>query len=305
MAKRFDSGWRDARLPLVHSAWDIPLPAAGMTLPMVEYDKGEPVAMVNYLRRDQPLPGAGTGAGSAYYAFSSLHRWTGEELPFFTVLYDPRNWAMKLFGHNDSARELIGVNGWLPCTEEHFVRLLYRLRGRKLPVLSSYGIELSDGPLIAQAGPFQTLGWAGQDMSIRRRDYEPEGVGVRFNMRNPCTDVDLAVISRKSGRLALLVDYKLEGAHIEPGHKTHRAMSQLRSEDGREVPSMIVRYDPGGDRWKFHALPLNSSAQDLLYGYMVLTRAFAGIPDGDSCEGWTYVNEERWVGLLEEVQQSA
>ena len=66
-------------------------------------------------------------------------------------------------------------------------------------------------------------------MSKRRRQYEPEGVGVTFNMLNPCADMDLAVVGRTSGTLALIVDYKLEGAHIDPRHKTHQAMGSIRT----------------------------------------------------------------------------
>lgn len=304
--RKTDSLWRDSRLNLVHSAWDIPLPAAGLGLPFIEYDRGEALAVINYMRRDVPLPAAGSGAGGAYYALADLHRpylHSYQPLPFLTALYDPRNWAMRLFGHNDSARDLIGASGWVSVTEEHFVRLLYRLRGRKLPVLSSYGIELSTAPWMQAAGVFQTQGWAGQDVSERRRAYEPEGPGVRFNMRNPCADVDLAVIGRSSGQVSLVVDYKLTGAHIDPSHKTHKAMSNLYDANGNQVPSLIAQYDPQGgygDGWRVSVLALNATAQLALYNFMTGTNAVADTWQGDD---WTYMDERRWVDFLEDNRQ--
>lgn len=301
MARRHDSGWRDSRLNLVHGVYGVPLPAAGMSLPMVEYDRGEPLAVINYVRRDEQLP-KGPHVGAAFHAFSRLYGPHGTQLPFFTVRYDPRNWAMQLFAHNDPALHLIGTPAWLTVTEAHFVRLLYRVRGRTVPAnLSDYDVRLSTAPWIRSAGTLQQQGWPGQDMSVRRREYEPEGPRVRFSVRNPCTDIDLAVIGDSSRRVKLLVDYKLEGAYVEPGHKTHQAMSAILDGTGEQVPSMIVRYDPTGDRWKFHVLPLNASAQALLYLFMVRTRALA--PGGGSCEGWTYVDEDRWDELLNEVKR--
>ncbi len=303
MARKHDSGWRDGRLNLVHAAWDVPFPATGMTFPTIEYDRGEPLAVINYLRRDVPLPVAGADTGRAYYALSDLHSAYGTNLPFLTVQYDPRNWAMRLFGHNDAARDLIGASGWVTVTEEHFVRQLYRIRGRHLPTgLDTRGVKLSTAPWIQSAGAFQAQGWPGQDMSVRRRAYEPEGNGVRFSHRNPCADIDLAVIGARSGQVSLLVDYKLTGAHIDPTHKTHQAMSQLIDGNGNQVPSLIARYEPSdGPGWRFDVLPLNASAQALLYRFMVRTRALA--PGHGSCDTWTYVDEPRWVDFLREAQQ--
>ncbi len=300
MARRADSGWRDSRLPLVHDTWGVPLPAAGLGLPFLEYDRGEAVAVVNYIRRDRPLPNGAGGVGATYRALSELRGPMGTLLPFISVKYDPRNWAMNLFGHNDPARDLIGASGWVPMTEEHFVRLLYRLRGRQLPNLANHGVVLSTGEWIEGVAALPPEGWAGQEMSVRRRGYEPEGQGVQFRTRNPCADIDLAVVGQKSGKVALVVDYKMTGAPINPGHKTHKAMSGLTDLSGDQIPSMIVQYDPTGNRWRYDVWCLNAPAQALLYGFMVRTNALA--PGHGSCSTWTYVDEARWWQLLEEAQ---
>ena len=300
MAQKFDSGWRDQRLNLVHAAWDIPFPVAGMTLPMVEYDRGEALAVISYIRRDVAALPKGADVGQAYAAFSSLRGPLGTLLPFITVQYDPRNWAMQLFAHNAPAAALLGVDErqWLPCTELHFARTLYRLRAHHLPEHVSGSIDFSTAPWLRHDGALPVTGWPGQDMSVRRRDYEPTGNGVRFSDRNPCTDVDLAVVGRRSGQVALVVDYKLHSAYIQPDHKTHKAMAGLLDADGQSVPSMIVRYDPSGDHWRYDALPLNASAQALLYRFLEASGALGP----DSCENWTILSEAQWEGLLSQVR---
>lgn len=304
--RRHDSGWRDARLNLLHAALDVPLPAAGMTLPFVEYDRGEALAVINYVRRDAPLP-KGPDVGAAFAAFSRLRGPMGTQLPFFTAQYDPRNWAMRLFAHNDAAFSLIGTPQWLPVTEQHFVRLLYRLRGQTLPDLASWGVDLSTAPWLRFDGQQKVTGWPGQDMSVRRRNYEPapkQGAPgavhqLAFRLRNPCTDIDLAVVGRSG--VALLVDYKLNGANINVRHKTHQAMSGILGADGAPVPSMVVQYDPTGDRWKFSAYCLNDAAADLLTGVMTSTNAVAMTWRPDD---WVHLDERRWYAVLDAAQVS-
>jgi hypothetical protein len=301
MAKKFDSGWRDQRLNLVHAAWDIPFPVAGMTFPTVEYDRGEAIAVVNYIRRDVAALPKGADVGQAYAAFSSLRGPLGTLLPFITVQYDPRNWAMQLFAHNEPAAELLGIDErqWLLCTELHFARTLYRLRAHHLPEHVSGSIDFSTAPWLRHDGALPVTGWPGQDMSVRRRNYEPTGNGVRFSDRNPCTDVDLAVVGRRSGQVALVVDYKLHSAYIQPDHKTHKAMAGLINGVGDQIPSMIVRYDPTGDRWRYEVYCLNGSAKHLLQAIMIDTNA---VSPRWTADGWVLVDEARWEGLLSQVR---
>lgn len=303
MARKHDTMFRDSRLNLIHGGFDIPFPAAGMPLPFVEYDRGRPVGVISYQRRGTTLP-TGRTVARTYSAFERLYTHASPQLPFMTAIYDSRNWAFKLFAHNDAAYDLIGTPDWLHCTEEHFVRLLYRMRGRKMPKLSSYRIDLSSAPWIEAEGVMALEDWPGQAMSRRRRTYEPEGIGVTFNMLNPCADIDLAVVGEASGLVTLLVDYKLEGAHIDPRHKTHQAMSNILTGGAGHslgIPSMIVRYDPTGDEWAYHVWCLNEASERLLAGIMSFTGA---VVPGWRPDGWTYVNEARWYDLLMEAQRS-
>lgn len=306
--RRHDTGWRDARLNLVHAAYEVPMPLPGMTLTMVEYDRGEALAVINYIRRDVASLPKGPDVGKAYAAMGELRSPIGTQLPFFTAQYDPRNWAMQLFAHNESARDLLGTSRWLPVTEQHFVRLLYRLRGRQLPDLASWGVNLSTAPWMRQDAKLAPVAWAGQDMSVRRRNYEPEakqgapGVvhQLKFNLRNPCADVDLAVLDAADS-IGLLVDFKLNGAYVNPKHKTHQAMSGILGPGGRPVPSLIVQYDPSGDHWKFTALALNDSGAALLAKVLVGEGAVAASwwPDD-----WVHLPERYWYALLDYVRTS-
>lgn len=309
MARRHDTGWRDGRLHAVHAGYGLDLPLSGMSLAMVEYDRGEALAVINYVRRDVVLP-KGPAVGLAYGALASLRRPDGPSMPFLTAVYDPRNWAFRLFGHNDAARDLIGVDGWLAVTEEHFVRLLYRLRGRHLPAnLVHYGVDLSTAPWLDEQvqRPFTATDWTGQDISVRRRAYEPEPQPhpgspqrVTFNMRNPCADIDLAVVGERSGTVQLLVDHKLTDAHVDPRHKTFLALSGILGPDGGHVPSMVIRYDPDRDPWVYQALCLNEAASEMLY--TVLTRERCVAPSWTDPGTWVHLDEARYVSLLEEAR---
>lgn len=241
---RTDTMWRDPHLPVWHAARGIPFPAEGMTLPMVEYDRGAPVGLVSYIHRDVQLP----SYGNSYHALAGLFKVNGEQLPFLTAQYDPFNWAFCLIGHNEAARKLIGADGWKTMTERGFVKILYAMRGRQIPALEKYGVRLYDMPwhhdFLALRVPTDDLvPWPGADISKRRREYEPvnpDGTYTRFSLRNPCADLDLAVCS-SDGRLRLVVDYKGPGALVDRGNSTHRALSGFYRQGGFQVPYVVAR----------------------------------------------------------------
>lgn len=291
MARKYDSGFRDQRLNLIHARYGLDIPLAGMPFPTVEYDRGEAVALVNYYRRDMVLP-RGLNVAAALKAARELRGPMGTVLPLITVQYDPRNWSMQVFGHNDPARDLLGSAEWQAVTEEHFVRLLYRLRGRHLPDLTPFGVELSTAPWQRSDGPLTPVDWPCQDMSRRRRAYEPEGNGVRFSMRNPCADIDFAAVGSRSGAVELLVDYKMAGAYVDPGHLTHNAMAGLSRLDGSPIPSMIVTYQPGydadGSLWMFEVHCLNEAAENLLIGQLA-----------HGVQPWNTLTEAEYFGMLD------
>lgn len=303
MARRFDTGWRDESLTVRHNSWGFDAPAPGMVFPMIEYDRGEPLAVISYLRRGAQLP-TGPEVAAAYGAFGNLYRETGEQQPFFTVQYDPRNWAYNVFGHNVSARAFLDRDGWVRMTEFQFVKNLYRLRGRIIPDLTPLGVDLSwDEWLPNEPDALAGTGedWPGQLMSERRRNFEPV-TQVRATWRNPCLDVDFAVTDR-DGHIALVVDYKAPGARINVANTNAAAMSKLfvMSRSYRvAVPAMVVSYAPEGDMWLFRVHCLNNSArQHLAYtlGSMAntdveaLAKTIAGVE-------WIDLTEAEWCAVL-------
>lgn len=303
--RKDDSGWRDDALNDWHYRQGFPCPAAGMDLPMIEYDRGVAVGLVNYVRRGDPLA-HGTEAGSMYMAFGQVldSKHFGTQLPFLTVRYDPRNWAMQLFPHNATAAALLdneetNARGWVPVSEERFAQLLYAMRGREMPDLFGYDVEWSESSWseLGMYGERPELTFPCSDMSARRRLYEPRGSApMRFKL--PCLDIDLAVLDQ-DGRLAAVVDYKRMTAVCDPAGTNATALASLWSRSDHQVPAFMTRYfGAGAGHYRFETLPLNASAQRLLCYTLgandanadVLARAVAG--------SWTRLTEDQWLDVL-------
>lgn len=320
MARRDDSGWRDSALTEWHARNGFPCPAAGMVLPMIEYDRGQSVGLVNYVPRNSPLPN-GPDVAAAYRAFGRLHNETGgAPLPFLTAVYDPRNWAMRLFPHNDAAQRLLGslkpdpepievvrrptLTGltphWNEVPEYCFAELLYAMRGRDLPDLFGHGVEWHSGswrrdePIAPPAvQPFPCA-----DMSARRREYEPPRAAP-MRLKVPCLDVDLAVVDRDDN-LALVADYKRRGAVCDVAGTNATALASLAGKSGPPVPAFMTRYHTDGGDWWFEAYPLNRTASTHLayaLGSVAVgdVRALADAVVGGT---WVRLNEPQWLAVL-------
>lgn len=301
MARRYDTGWRDGLLNVRHAHWGHQSPALGMKFPMIEYDRGEPLAVISYQRRGEQLP-TGSDVASTYRAFGRLRRETGEQLPFFTVQYDVRNWSYRVFTHNDAAREFLGL-GWTKMTEQQFVMNLYRLRGRHTVELAAYGVDFSTGAWPDDEPEDQRIheDWPHQLMSTRRRCFEPVGQ-TRMTWRNPCLDIDLAVTD-KADHVSLVVDYKAPGAKINLTSTNVKALAGLYTARGREpfgVAAMLVSYAPTKPQWDIRVYCLNKSARmHLSYVLGVdyadpdqMARTIAGAE-------WTDLSEAQWRRVLD------
>lgn len=300
--RKLDSGWRDNLLTVRHRHYGFELPAAGMGLPMIEYDHGEPLAVISYQKRGEQLP-KGDGVSAAYTAFGRLSRSDGSTLPFLTVQYDPRNWSFRLFPHNRAAFDFTGHEGWWPVNELRFVSELYRLRGRPMPDLEPYGITYSTAPWLSQE-PFRPAvdePWPHAAMSVRRRNYEPVA-HVRAGQRNPCLDVDFAVLDRDR-RVSLLVDYKAPGARVSLKSTNLTALADLfvrpRAGGLVNVPAMVVRYEPTKPAWGFHVHCLNQTARMRLSYVLGASQAPAGtLAAAITGEDWVELTEAQWLDVL-------
>lgn len=314
MARRDDSGWRDSNLTEWHVRNGFPCPAAGTVMPMIEYDRGFAVGIVNYIPRGNGLP-QGPEVGAAYRAFGKLHCDGGQPMPFVTAVYDPRNWAMQLFPHNDAARELVsGPTGllfgqirvttaaqhnWRTVTELDFAALLYAMRGRKVPDMFGYGVEWNeqpwtdDDPVPARGNlPFPCA-----DISARRRAYEP-AVAAPMRVKVPCMDIDLAVTGPDEN-LALVVDYKRRGAVCDLTGTNAKALASLANASGMKVPAFMTRYHSDESSWWFETYPLNGSASGHLAYALGSTGAWP-YPLAQAVAGdqWVRLNEQQWLDVL-------
>ncbi len=293
MARRVDSGYRDPMLGVRHAHWGVPFPVTSMDFPVLEYDHGDPVAVLDYQQRGKTVSGPDTMA--AYRAFGRLGALSGvfsNQLPFITVQYDHRNWSYRLFGHNDAGRQFLGGPGWLPMSEAGFVDHLYRLRGRMVPDLAPYGVRFATESWddAALPGFVRTT----RVMSERRRDFEPVQQ-VRASWRVPCTDVDLAVVDRND-HVSLVVDYKAAGGPINLKSTNLAALAKLRSLSGdghfsTSVPAMVVAYTQQEPRWRMRVHCLNQAAWDRLARVL-------GAP-GVTPPDWVDLSEDQWRGVLD------
>lgn len=300
MARRDDSGWRDSALADWHAANGFACPAAGMVLPMIEYDRGQSVGIVNYIPRGNGLP-KGEAIWSTYRAFGDLHNDTGgAPLPFLSAVYDPRNWAMKVFPHNDAAAALVGASsGWHAVPEREFAALLFAMRKRQLPDLFGYGVEWNTGPWLGD-DPVPARGnlpFPCADMSDRRRRYEPD-VSAPGRLKVPCLDVDLAVADQDD-RLALVVDYKRRGALCDVTGTNATALASLARRTGPPVAALMTRYWTDGAEWWFETYPLNRTARlHLAYVLGDTGQDSARITQAVAEDRWIRMDERLWLGTL-------
>ena len=120
------SGWRDEDLSRRHREWGIDCPAVDIDLVLVEFDHGKPSALVEYkhwraakIESDHP----------SYRAIRALA--DRAQIPFIAARYWPETWTFDAESLNDTAQRLLPHR--TRFSEQEWVRLLYRLRGREMP----------------------------------------------------------------------------------------------------------------------------------------------------------------------------
>ena len=117
------TGWRDQGLSLRHREWGWDCPAIDIDFLMVEYDLGNPVALVEYKNEhacEQRI------SHPSYRALIQLA--DRAQLPLFLVRYTDDFSQWTVIPLNDHAKEKCPSN-W-ECSESDYVRFLYGLRGR-------------------------------------------------------------------------------------------------------------------------------------------------------------------------------
>jgi len=125
--KKEKYGFRDENLSRRHRAWGWDCPAVDIDFLFLEYDKGNPVAIVEY--KHERLQRLSLGHPT-YHAISTVAERAG--IPFFIVRYKDDMSRFHVIPVNSYAREKM-PDGEKACTEAGWVRFLYRLRGYECP----------------------------------------------------------------------------------------------------------------------------------------------------------------------------
>ena len=131
------TGWRDQRLSERHRAWGIDCPAADIDFLLLEYDRGLPVALVEYKHEQK---GYFTQAHPTFHAIKELADRAG--IPFFIARYSADISSFHLLSGNLLAETYIPY-GEETMTEAEYVRFLYKLRGYDCPQSIIDGLKVA------------------------------------------------------------------------------------------------------------------------------------------------------------------
>lgn len=128
------SGWRDERISRRHRKWGFHCPGTDLDFTLVEFNAGNPVAVVDYKLWSKPDPFKGVNPMSLR-AMASLFNERGENLPFVVCRYwpdvvdDGDAWAFEAFPMNKPARELFpNPDAWTSLSEKDWVEGLLKIR---------------------------------------------------------------------------------------------------------------------------------------------------------------------------------
>lgn len=137
------TGWRDEAISKRHRLYGMNVPAVDVDFMLLEYDGGQPKAIIDYKNRRDLRWIRDT---KNLQAQSNLYDVDGNQLPFFVVIYETRDWYYKIYAINAAA------NDWferLNCeepqilSEYHYVRFLYKIRGREMPTLALFADRMA------------------------------------------------------------------------------------------------------------------------------------------------------------------
>ena len=133
--KKERSGWRDMELSERHRRWGWNCPAVDLDFLSLEYDRGEPVAIVEYKHENARPQYA---SHPTYQALIRLGTRAG--IPVFAVRYESTFTVWKVIPLNDVAKEKLAER--IEMNERTWVEFLYRLRGYNAPEALFDGIQV-------------------------------------------------------------------------------------------------------------------------------------------------------------------
>jgi hypothetical protein len=130
------SGWRDMRLSDRHRRWGWDCPAVDLDFLFLEYDRGLPVAIVEY-KHERALP---VSLGHpTYHAIRALADMAN--IPFLVCRYKDDFSKWKVTPANEQAKKHLPVEKVF--YEDGWVSFLYRLRGYQCPQTIIDGLKIT------------------------------------------------------------------------------------------------------------------------------------------------------------------
>lgn len=127
-------GWRDEAISKRHRLYGFDCPAVDVDFLMIEYDRGKPVALVEYKHFHALGPGYQINTSillhPSYRALLSLAN--ASKIPFLIAYYHPEVWSFKILPANNRACTWFRFskrNQWI--AEYDFVCTLYAIRGSR------------------------------------------------------------------------------------------------------------------------------------------------------------------------------
>lgn len=128
------NGWRDEAISRRHRLYGFDCPALDIDFLMIEYDRGKPVAIIEYKHYHALGPGYEVSPSilrhPSYKALQSLAK--ASKVPFSIAYYHPVHWSFKVLPANAQANQYFLFsqrNHWV--TELDFVCMLYAMRNRE------------------------------------------------------------------------------------------------------------------------------------------------------------------------------
>lgn len=120
------TGWRDGHLSERHRKWGVAVPAVDLDFLLIEYDRGQPTALIEY---KSEFAGQQYPTHPSYMALSQLG--DRAELPVFVVRYAQNFSWWRIIPLNRVAKQHLPER--VEVNELLYVSWLYNLRGLQPP----------------------------------------------------------------------------------------------------------------------------------------------------------------------------
>lgn len=119
----YDQNWYSDR----HRLYGFNVPALDLDFPMIEYDRGMPVALIEAKHRNAALK-------LWHPSFKAMKVLAdNSKIPFFITVYAPEHCAYYVISMNDCARQVPWCDKPRWFNERNYVKLLYWLRKKSCP----------------------------------------------------------------------------------------------------------------------------------------------------------------------------